>query len=48
MKSTRDRNLNENCMDRCRFKAEHCWMSQDGTWDCSTSSRDCSRVCRMR
>jgi len=48
MESKRARNISADCMDRCRFKAENCWMSEDGTWDCSTSSKDCAQMCRTR
>lgn len=47
MKSRKSSKTNETCMARCRFKAEHCWMSADGTWDCSTSERSCERSCRI-
>jgi hypothetical protein len=48
MKSSNDRDMNDNCMERCRFKTENCWMSADGTWDCSTRSGDCEQSCRFR
>jgi len=48
MKSRNARDVNDNCMERCRFKAENCWMSADGTWDCSTRSRDCEHSCHIR
>jgi hypothetical protein len=39
---------NKTCRDRCEFKAKNCWMSEDGTWDCSTKLEDCFDKCRIR
>jgi hypothetical protein len=47
MTDKRKEKTNKTCMDRCKFKARNCWMSADGTWDCSTRYEDCVDKCRI-
>jgi hypothetical protein len=47
MVKKKTKKTNEACMDRCKIKAENCWMHEDGTWDCSTKLEDCFDRCRL-
>jgi len=40
--------IDKMCMDRCRFKANNCWMHEDGTWDCAAKIEDCFEPCTIK
>jgi hypothetical protein len=40
--------VDRTCMERCEFKANNCWMHEDGTSDCSTKIEDCFDRCTMK